>query len=65
MLRFWYHFSVRQQDQELVGDGHAMGVAVGEIELGLLSRRMLLGEVHFLIGTVERTLIPAMAAAVS
>ena len=36
-------------------DGHARGIAVSEVELGLATRRMLLGEVHLLIGTVQRS----------
>ena len=39
----------------LAGDGHPQGTAVGEIKLGFPSRRMLLGEVHLLIGTVQRS----------
>ena len=36
-------------------DGHAQGLAVSEVELGFPTRRMLLGEVHLLIGTVQRS----------
>ena len=35
-------------------DGHSQGVAMGEVQLGLAAWRMLLGEVHFLNGPVER-----------
>ena len=35
------------------GDGHPQGVAVGEIDLGLPSRRMLLGEVDLLLWAVQ------------
>ena len=38
----------------LSGDGHPEFPAVGEVELGLATRRMLLGEVHLPIRTVER-----------
>ena len=34
-------------------DGDAQGVAVGEIDLGLAARWMLLGEVDFLVRSVE------------
>ena len=37
------------------GDGHPQGVAVGEVELGFPSRRMLLPEVHLLVRTVQRS----------
>ena len=38
----------------LAGDGHLEFPAVGEVELGLPSRRMHLGEVHLLIRTMQR-----------
>ena len=38
----------------LSGDGHPEFPAVGEVELGLPSRRMLLGEVHLPLRTVQR-----------
>ena len=38
----------------LSGDGHPEFPAVGEVELGLPSRRMHLGEVHLLIRPVQR-----------
>ena len=38
----------------LSGDGHLEFPAVGEVELGLPSRRMHLGEVHLLIRTMQR-----------
>ena len=38
----------------LAGDGHPQGIAVGEVELGLATRRMLLGEVHLPLRTVQR-----------
>ena len=38
----------------LSGDGHLEFPAVGEVELGLQSRRMHLGEVHLLIRTMQR-----------
>ena len=37
---------------ELARDGHAQGIAVGEVDLGLAARRVVLGEVHLLIGSV-------------
>ena len=38
----------------LSGDGHLEFPAVGEVELGFATRRMLLGEVHLLIRTMQR-----------
>ena len=38
----------------LAGDGHLEFPAVGEVELGLPSRRMRLGEVHLLIRPMQR-----------
>ena len=38
----------------LSGDGHLEFPAVGEVELGLPSRRMLLGEVHLPLRTMQR-----------
>ena len=38
----------------LSGDGHPQGIAVGEVELGLATRRMLLGEVDLPLRTVQR-----------
>ena len=34
-------------------DGDSQGVAVGEVDLGLAARRMLLGEVDLLVGAIE------------
>ena len=36
-------------------DGDSQGVAVGEVDLGLSARGMLLGEVDLLVRTVERS----------
>ena len=38
----------------LAGDGHLEFPAVGEVELGLATRRMLLGEVHLPLRPVQR-----------
>ena len=38
----------------LSGDGHPQGAAMGEVELGLPTRRMLLGKVHLLIRAIQR-----------
>ena len=38
----------------LSSDGHPQRIAVGEIELGFPSRWMLLGEVHLLVGSMQR-----------
>ena len=38
----------------LASDGHLQGVAVGEVDLGLPSRWMFLGEVHLLVRTMQR-----------
>ena len=35
-------------------DGYSQGIAVGEVDLGLAPRRMLLGEVDLLLRTVKR-----------
>ena len=37
----------------LAGNGHPQGVSVGEVELGLPSRGMLLGEVHLTVRAVQ------------
>ena len=41
----------------LSGDGHLEFPAVGEVNLGLATRRMLLGEVHLPLRTVQRLLL--------
>ena len=38
----------------LSGNGNAQGAAVGEVDLGLPTRRMHLGEVHLPVGTIQR-----------
>ena len=44
----------QQMSVGLAGDGHLEFHAVGEVNLGLPSRRMHLGEVHLLVRTVQR-----------
>ena len=38
----------------LASYGHSQGIGVGEVELGFPSRWMVLGEVHLLIGAMQR-----------
>ena len=45
----------QQMPVGLAGDGHLEFPAVGEVNLGFTTRRMLLGEIHLLIRTMQRT----------